>query len=193
MSSCGSSASARTHGSTRSTGSRNPPRPSSVARLAPSGSGAISDADFEKAFGSHPRMNVSMSYLWGRKRFRNFSSLLFSCIHNTTWRKLLPPLAASCLTLARVGTSEWLLLVHIHMYYGVGCQCCPMFFQLKDLRAVADQEIIDHTHFAMLLKGLEDAMAESVRNFYQYLPYPIFHKLSYIVICAAEGLAVSDY
>lgn len=60
VSSCGSNASARTHGSTRSSGSRNPPRPSSVARLAPTGSGAISEADFEKAFSSNPRINVSL-------------------------------------------------------------------------------------------------------------------------------------
>ncbi len=64
VSSCGSNASARTHGSTRSAGSRNPPRPSSVARLAHtssagSSSGTISEADFEKAFGSHSRLNVS--------------------------------------------------------------------------------------------------------------------------------------
>ena len=37
-------------------------------------------------------------------------------------------------------------------------ECC----QLKDLRSVADQEVIDHTHFAMLLKGLETALSESV-------------------------------
>ena len=59
VSSCGSNASARTHGSSRSTGSRNPPRPSSVARLAPTGSGAISEADFEKSFSISPRMNVN--------------------------------------------------------------------------------------------------------------------------------------
>lgn len=27
---------------------------------------------------------------------------------------------------------------------------------------MADQEVIDHTHFAMLLKGLETALTESV-------------------------------
>lgn len=59
VNSCGSNASARTHGSTRSSGSRNPPRPSSVAHLAPTGSGAITEADFEKAFSSHSRLNVS--------------------------------------------------------------------------------------------------------------------------------------
>lgn len=64
MSSCGSSnASSRTHGSTRSTGSRNPPQPrpaSSLSRLAPTGSGAVTEADFEKAFSITSRMNVSM-------------------------------------------------------------------------------------------------------------------------------------
>lgn len=60
VSSCGSNASARTHGSTRSAGSRNPPRPSSVARVAATGSGTISEADFEKAFSTHSRLNVSV-------------------------------------------------------------------------------------------------------------------------------------
>ena len=41
--------------------------------------------------------------------------------------------------------------------------CEISLFQLKDLRSVADQEVIDHTHFAMLLKSLEAALIESVR------------------------------
>lgn len=56
ISSCGSSASARTHGSSRSTGSR--PQ-TGLSRLVPTGSGAITAADFEKAFSANQRMNVS--------------------------------------------------------------------------------------------------------------------------------------
>ena len=65
VSSCGSNASARTHGSTKSSGSRNPPRPPSVARTAPTGSGTITEADFEKAFSSNQMMNVcGTAFIW---------------------------------------------------------------------------------------------------------------------------------
>ena len=56
-----SAGSARTFGSSRSAGGTK--RPPSVARAAPSSSGAVSEDDFTKSFEDAPSMNVRSSYI----------------------------------------------------------------------------------------------------------------------------------
>lgn len=150
VSSCGSNASARTHGSTRSAGSRNPPRPSSVARVAATGSGTISEADFEKAFSTHSRLNLYTQHDV-EKTLSTINSTLVTT--SNTWNQ-------------RVSA-------------------------LKDLRAVADQEIIDHPHFVMLLKGLETALTESLKDLRSQITREACVSLSYL--CVVLGAVVAPF
>lgn len=53
---------------------------------------------------------------------------------------------------------------------------------------MADQEIIDHTHFAMLLKGLETALIDSVRNFNDVC---VWHIMSFS--CVAKRSAITNH
>lgn len=154
VSSAGSSASARTHGSTRSAGSRNPPRPSSVARLtAPSSSassGAISEEDFEKAFGAHSRLN-----LYTQHDVEKTLSSIKSTLADTS--------------------NSWDRRVSV----------------LKELRAVADQEIIDHPHFVMLLKSLENALLESLKDLRSQITREACVTISYL--CVVLGQVVAPF
>ena len=83
-------------------------------------------------------------------------------------------LASIAATLTDTSKSWDLRVSAVSLKYPVTSTCDNLLLQLKDLRSVTDQEIIDHTHFTMLLKGLEDAISESVRCgwLYAFIPTP---------------------
>ena len=66
----------------------------------------------------------------------------------------------------RVSAVSVIVLAKAHLL--LSWICAPEVYsgdeiRMFPLRSVTDQEIIDHTHYAMLLKGLETAISESVR------------------------------